>query len=162
MPVFSSVQLNSDSIGRENPAYSPGKQLICRGEDLLALVLLGPESADQGSGPRLSLSLIGPSQQALSPQRPPPSIVGKTRRRARRSFSLPGVSPARFGTGSCPGLRSTTRWSSRAVRGDTLSSSRPRRVDPKPRFPVRPAAPSPHRSASSRRRESSRQRSFGS
>lgn len=28
MPVFSSIQLNSDSMGREDAAYGLGKQLI--------------------------------------------------------------------------------------------------------------------------------------
>jgi hypothetical protein len=88
-----------------------GKQLICRRKGPLALVLLGPESADQGSGPRPSLSLGGPSQQALSPQGIPSWIVGSTRRRALRLFSLPGVSPARSGTRSFSGLRSAIRWS---------------------------------------------------
>jgi hypothetical protein len=33
-----------------NPAYGFGKQLICRWEGILALVLLGPESTDRGFG----------------------------------------------------------------------------------------------------------------
>ena len=40
MPVFSLIQLKSDSIGRENPTYSLGKQLICRWEGLLALLFV--------------------------------------------------------------------------------------------------------------------------
>jgi hypothetical protein len=205
MPVFSSVQLKSGSIGRENPAYSPGKQLICRREGFLALVLPRLASADQGSGPRPSLFLSGSSQQALSLQRTPPSMVGNTRRRIAhdpapevvftsgrqssplRNWELPRsalddkMKPLRRERE--PPRRERRHISRRHIsrRHISRSSSRPRRVDPKPRFPARPAVPCKarcslqgplplchtgrHRArglASNRRCESSRRRSLGS
>ncbi|MCS4199819.1 hypothetical protein GGP93_001246 [Salinibacter ruber] len=212
MPVSSSVQLKSGSIGRGNPAYSPGKQLICRREGFLALVLPRLASADQGSGPRPSLFLSGSSQQPLSLQRTPPSMVGNTRRRIAhdpapevvftsgrqsspfRNWELPRsalddkVEPLRREREPLrrerePPRRERRRTSRRHIsrRHISRSSRRPRRVDPKPRFPARPAVPCKarcpfatqvgiehagwHRArglASSRRCESSRRRSLGS
>ena len=79
MPVFSLIQLKSDSIGRENPTYSLGKQLICRWEGLLALLFVDRRQ-------QIEVLLLGEPlferPVAVGPvsTETAPSIVGNTRR----------------------------------------------------------------------------------